>query len=79
MPDIARTIAKGDRKKTDKKIKLFICISFLIALPITLIMIVFSEQVLKFLFPNASSGAIYLKISSWLDILIIKCGESNSK
>ena len=75
MPDIARTIAKGDRKKTDKKIKQFICISILIALPITLIMIVFSEQVLKALFPNASSGAIYLKISS-IQIIFMLVGQT---
>ena len=75
MPDIARTIAKGDKKRTDKKIKQFILISFLIALPITLIMFVFSEQILKILFPNASSGVLYLKVSS-IQIIFMLVGQT---
>ena len=63
MPDIARTIAKGERKRTDKKIKQFILISFLLALPITL------------LFPNASSGVLYLKVSS-MQIIFMLVGQT---
>lgn len=74
-PEIARTMAKGDRKKTDKKIKQFICISFFIALPITLIMAFFSDWILKIIFPNASSGAIFLKISS-IQIIFMIIGQT---
>lgn len=64
VPNISKSVARGDRKETSKKAKLFIVISILIALPITVIMFIFSEQILNLLFPNAKSGALYLRFSS---------------
>lgn len=71
VPSISKSMAKGDRKEASKKAKLFILISILIALPITAILFVFSEQILNLLFPNAKSGAMYLKFSSISIIFMI--------
>ena len=64
VPNISKSLAKGDLNKVSQKSNLFILISILVALPITAIMFLFPDQIISLLFPNANSGAIYLKISS---------------
>lgn len=64
VPHISKAIAKGDDNKVIKNINLFILITIFIALPIATIMFIFPEQILSLLFPNARSGANYLKLSS---------------
>ena len=64
VPNISKSYAKGNIKDVIKKSKIFILISILIAVPISLILYIFPEQVLNLLFPNATAGAIYLRVSS---------------
>lgn len=64
VPNISKSMAQKDYKDVKRKAKLFILISILIAFPIACIMFAFSEQILNILFPNASSGALYLKYNS---------------
>lgn len=64
VPSISKSMAMGNRKEVNKKAKIFLLISILIALPVTSILFIFSEQILNLLFPNAASGAMYLRFSS---------------
>lgn len=64
IPRITKTIAKGDLHKTYESINAFLCITFLIGIPITLLFFIFPDKIINILFPNANSGALYLKISS---------------
>ena len=64
VPNISKSMAKGNLADTRKKAKTFILISALIAIPMTIIIFIFSEQILNLLFPNAKDGAMYLRISS---------------
>jgi len=64
VPTIASLIAKGKKKEANNKIRLSLLISLLIGLPCTAIMIIYSEEILNILFPNAMEGAYMLQISS---------------
>lgn len=64
VPSISKSIARKEMKTTIKKIKIFILITIIIAIPITLIMYIFSNQIIHLLFPKASLGGEYLKLSS---------------
>ena len=64
VPNISQTMAKGEKKLLSKKISMFIQTTFLIAMPATVGMWIFSEPILILLFPNASDGATLLKINS---------------
>lgn len=64
VPNISRLIAKGNKEEVKKKTEQFILISILISFPITAIMFLYSEPILTLLFPNARSGAMYLRVSS---------------
>ena len=64
IPNIAKSFAKGDIIKTKKKIYIFIFITLIMGIPITLIMFFFPNKILELLFPNANSGELYLKMSS---------------
>lgn len=63
VPTISRTVAQGDKEELNKKINFFLKTTMLIAIPSTIGMIVFSEQIINLLFPNANSGAMLLKIN----------------
>ena len=64
VPSIVKSFAKKDLKNAYKKIKIFIIITLLIGVPITLIMIFFANPILNLLFPNANSGADFLRVMS---------------
>ena len=64
IPRITKTVVKGDHYKTYESINAFLCITFLIGIPITILFFIFPDKILNILFPNANSGALYLKISS---------------
>ncbi len=64
VPAVASLLAKGQNKEADEKIRFSLLISMLIGLPCTAFMMVFSEEILKILFPNAIEGALMLRISS---------------
>ena len=64
VPSISKSVAKKDDEFVKKKIKTFLIITLLIAIPSTVGMIVFSNLILKVLFPNASQGALLLQINS---------------
>ena len=77
-PSIVKSFTKKDLTNTYKKIKIFILITILIGIPITIIMMFFPKEVLNFLFPNANSGANYLKISSISIIFMLLTQTVNS-
>ena len=64
IPNIAKSFIKKDIKNTLKKIYIFIFITLLIGIPITIVMFFFPDKVLTMLFPNANLGGEYLKASS---------------
>ncbi len=64
VPNISKTMAKGNESDVGKKATMFILVSILVGLPITAIMFIFSKQILSLLFPNAQSGSMYLRVNS---------------
>lgn len=71
VPAITWAISRNDKKDAIKKIRFSIISSLIIALPCTIGMIVFSDQILNLLFPNASEGTLILKLSSISIIFIM--------
>lgn len=64
VPNIAKSVSQGKEKEVSEKITKYIKITLSIAIPCTLFLIIFSELILKILFPNASGGATLLRINS---------------
>ena len=64
VPAISAARARKDKKTIVQKSSFSIMTSMLIALPCTVGMCVFAKPILNLLFPNASSGAVVLQISS---------------
>lgn len=64
VPTIAISKTKGDMESASKKVSFSLLISMLIGLPCTVGMLIFAEQILNLLFPNASDGALLLQISA---------------
>ena len=64
VPSIAKSKAINDEKQVAKKSESFIQIAILIGLPATIGMFIFAKPILNLLFPNASDGAMLLKINS---------------
>ena len=71
VPEISKLMAKGNINGMQEKAKKYILISTLISLPITATMFLFSSQIMELLFPNAQSGAMYLKVSSVIIVFMI--------
>lgn len=78
IPTISGFKAKGEKDKAKHVLKLTILVGILIAIPFFLIMFVFSEDVLRILFPKASDGSIMLKYSSIIVLLAIIAQTINS-
>ena len=78
VPNISKAMAVKDYEEVSKKSSLFILASILIGLPITAIMFIFSKEILTFLFPNASDGAMYLRWSSISIIFMIVAQTINA-
>ena len=64
VPYVSSAIAKGEKENASKRISFSILVSILIGLPCTVGMMIFSEQILNLLFPNATNGAMLLQMSA---------------
>jgi len=64
IPSISASQARGEMDKALKRIDFSLLATILISLPCTAVLFVFSEQILKMLFPNAYLGQTMLKICS---------------
>lgn len=64
VPAITSAKTIGDNKTIEKKISYSLLITILIGLPCMIGMILFSEQILNLLFPNAPEGKIIFTVSS---------------
>lgn len=64
VPAVSASIAKNDKNTASKRISFSMLVTMLIGLPCTVGMMIFSEQILGLLFPNASSGSVLLEISA---------------
>ena len=71
VPAIAAAKARKDKKTITQKTSFSLLTSMLIGLPCTVGMCVFAGPILNLLFPNASSGATVLQISSLTIIFTI--------
>ena len=71
IPTITALKEKNDIKSVKRRIKKSIFATILIGLPMSICMSVFSDIILKILFPNASLGAELLKISAWNIIIVV--------
>lgn len=70
IPTISASEARGEMEKAMKRINFSILATILISLPCMAVLFVFSEQILKLMFPNAYLGANMLKICS-LSIIFV--------
>lgn len=77
VPAVSAAFAKKNNAECIKKISLSILITILIGMPSTVIMVVFSKQILKLLFPNACSGYIVLQISAISILFTMLCQTIN--
>jgi len=68
LPTIAST--NGNIKSKEGRINQSFLLGMIIAIPVTFVFLVFSDEILKFLFPNAQSGGDILRISSFSIIFI---------
>lgn len=64
VPAISYARAKKDMSTANKRVGFSILVTILIGLPCSAGMFIFSEQILKLLFPAQSSGVLVLQISS---------------
>lgn len=70
IPTISACVARKETEKAMKRINFSILATILISFPCMAIFFIFSEQILKLLFPNAYLGANMLKICS-LSIIFV--------
>lgn len=71
VPAIAAARAKKDMKTATKRTSFSLLTSMLIGLPCTIGMVIFSQQILNLLFPNANQGMLLLQISAFTIIFTI--------
>ncbi len=71
VPAISAAKAKKDKKTIEKRTSFSLLTSMLIGLPCTVGMIIFAQQILTLLFPNANEGALVLQISALTIIFTI--------
>ena len=64
VPAVAGAMAKKDTVTANKRLSFSLLLTALIGLPCTIGMMVFSDGILKLLFPNASEGTVLLAISA---------------
>ena len=64
VPAVSASIAKNDKNTASKRISFSMLVTMLIGLPCTVGMMIFSEQILALLFPNAASGSLLLQLSA---------------
>lgn len=64
IPEISRNAIKKDTYRLKRNIKFSVLITLIIAVPVTLVLFLFSNQVMQLLYPNAPRGAELIKIAS---------------
>lgn len=64
VPSISASMAKKDTQTASKRISFSMLVSMIIGLPCTIGMIIFSDQIMHLLFPNATAGSLLLQISA---------------
>lgn len=77
VPSISKLLAQNLKKDAAKIIKFSLLATILIGLPCTFGMIVFAEQILGLLFPNASEGTLLLQITSLTVIFMMMAQTIN--
>lgn len=78
VPSIAKSVATKDYEDVCEKSSLFILISILVGLPISVVMFAFPKEILYLLFPNASDGAYLLKLNSLSIVFMIMAQTVNA-
>lgn len=71
VPTISGAIAKNEIGIAKRRTEFSILVTILIGLPCTIFMGIFAKQILELLFPNASSGAEMLSLSSLTIIFVV--------
>ena len=71
VPAISSAIAKKQNHIVKKRIEFSILVTILIGIPFTIYMIMFSNDILHILFPNAAKGAEMLQLSALTIIFIV--------
>lgn len=64
VPAITTAKTKGDMKTANKRVSFSLLVTMLIGLPCMIGMIIFAQQILNLLFPNATDGAFVLQVSA---------------
>lgn len=64
VPAVAGAITKRDFENANKKISFSLLITMIIGLPCMVGIIIFADNILNLLFPNASEGKLILQVSS---------------
>lgn len=70
IPEVSAAFARNDYENINKKVSFSLLITGIIAIPTTILMSVYSNQILHLLFPNSSGGGELLKISSFCIIFM---------
>lgn len=78
IPTISGYKARGDLEKAKNILKFSILAGILIAIPCFAVLYLFPKQILETLFPNASSGSMFLKLSSISIIIAVIIQTINS-
>ena len=71
VPAVSSAIAKGKIDDAERRVKFSILVTILIGLPCSILMCVFSDEILSLLFPNAIAGGEMLKYSAWTIIFVV--------
>lgn len=71
IPAISSSVARQNYKEAKGKIKFSILSSLIIGIISTTFLYLFSDLILKILFPKASAGSNMLKLSSWSIIFVV--------
>ena len=71
VPAISSAIAKKRNYVVEKRIEFSILVTILIGIPFTIYMIMFSNDILHILFPNAAKGGQMLQLSALTIIFIV--------
>lgn len=71
VPAVSAAIAKREMYVAKRRIEFSILVTILIGIPCTILMSVFSGEILGLLFPRASAGSQMLQLSSWTIIFVV--------
>ena len=77
VPAVSAAIARKDKNNARSRIGFSMLLSMIIGLPCTFGMAVFAQPILNLIFPNATSGALLLQISSFTIIFSVLAQTAN--